>query len=243
MIVSHLRAYQSPIGWLFYVVPLLIISTWSLHKNVSFSMGTPCYIKLHISMYQLIDDEAHIIFKAMTYVRVLISCRLSDTNNTTWTILKYEEAVHKYKYMYFLFIIPIEKSLKIPIGQIEFVNRRPNDTMTTTKDQTIQWLQQKDKRYLWLQQKAKRYNDYNKRPNDTMTTTKGQTIQWLQQKDKRYNDYNKRTNDTMTTTKGQTIQWLQQKDKDRNNALQNTTQNANDRAKRTSLTNRGAPDG
>jgi hypothetical protein len=153
MIVSHLRAYQSPIGWLFYVVPLLIISTWSLHKNVSFSMGTPCYIKLHISMYQLIDDEAHIIFKAMTYVRVLISCRLSDTNNTTWTILKYEEAVHKYKYMYFLFIIPIEKSLKIPIGQIEFVNRRPNDTMTTTKDQTIQWLQQKDKRY----------NDYNKR--------------------------------------------------------------------------------
>jgi hypothetical protein len=204
MIVSHLRAYQSPIGWLFYVVPLLIISTWSLHKNVSFSMGTPCYIKLHISMYQLIDDEAHIIFKAMTYVRVLISCRLSDTNNTTWTILKYEEAVHKYKYMYFLFIIPIEKSLKIPIGQIEFVNRRPNDTMTTTKDQTIQWLQQKDKRY---------------------------------------NDYNKRTNDTMTTTKGQTIQWLQQKDKDRNNALQNTTQNANDRAKRTSLTNRGAPDG
>jgi hypothetical protein len=129
----------------------------------------------------------------MTYVRVLISCRLSDTNNTTWTILKYEEAVHKYKYMYFLFIIPIEKSLKIPIGQIESVNRRPNDKMTTTKRQTIQW----------LQQKAKRYNDYNKRTNDTMTTTKGQTIQWQQQKDKRYNDYNKRTNDTMTTTKGQ----------------------------------------
>jgi hypothetical protein len=46
-------------------------------------------------------------------------------------------------------------------------NERQNDTMTTTKGQTIQRLQQKDKRY----------NDYNKRTNDTMTTTKGQTIQ------------------------------------------------------------------